>query len=57
MLRVEVDGPHQGQMAYPCLCGYHTDPDDNDVALIRWFQNGNLMFVHRGCIKGGYDNA
>lgn len=49
-LRVE-SGPFAGEMAQPCLCGYPTDPNAEDVALIRWDRTGKFMFVHRDCVR------
>ena len=46
------DGPREGELASPCLCGHPTDPDDPNVALIGWYSTGQLMYVHRDCVRG-----
>ena len=50
MLRIE-GGPYDGQMAHPCVCGYETRVDDPNVALVRWFNTGGFMYVHRDCVQ------
>lgn len=50
VFRIE-DGPFAGNMAYPCICGYPTDPEADDVSLIRWDKTGKFMYVHRQCVR------
>lgn len=52
----EFYGPAEGQLASPCLCGYPTDPDTQDLHLIQWHQTGQLMFCHRGCVRDPEEN-
>lgn len=47
-------GPMEGQLAQPCLCGYETDLDTQQLHLIQW-KDGRLMFCHPGCISGPDD--
>lgn len=49
------DGPIEGELAAPCLCGYPTDANDPDIRLIVWYSTGKLMYAHKDCI--GKDDA
>jgi hypothetical protein len=44
-------GPLAGQLASPCLCGYLTDLEEQELFLIQWNQTGQLMFCHPGCVR------
>jgi hypothetical protein len=43
-------GPLEGKLASPCLCGYPTDLEQEELHLIQWNQTGQLMFCHPGCV-------
>lgn len=42
-------GPMEGELAQPCICGYHTSFEDGPLALVQW-HDGRLMFCHPHCI-------
>lgn len=48
-------GAREGELAEPCLCGYPTDIEGEDVIYLIQWHDGPLMFCHAGCVRDQED--
>lgn len=44
------EGPFEGRMAYPCICGYETDIEDPNV-VFQYSNQGIFRYVHNYCVN------